>query len=62
MKTNKATRKRVKVTKKGVRRVRGTGFGHLNSKTPRKKQLRRNRGRELIMTKKSESRFLAHIK
>ncbi len=62
MKTNKSVRSRVKVTKKGIIKVRGVGHGHLNSKHSRSKQLNRNRGGSIKIGKKAKQRFIDVIK
>lgn len=59
-KTNKALKKRVKITSKGAK-IRGSGFGHFNAKMSRKKQLNKKRGRSLVFSSKERKQFLANI-
>ena len=56
MKTNKALRSRVKVTRNGKMIVRGKGHGHGNTKESRSKQLNRKRNKTLSMPMSAKTR------
>jgi ribosomal protein L35 len=58
MKTNKATSKRVRVTKNGKLLSRKPGFNHFNAKQKRRKQLAGRKPVELILKNKPKSHLL----
>ncbi|MDD9868190.1 MAG: hypothetical protein OXU73_02580 [Candidatus Campbellbacteria bacterium] len=60
MKTNKSVKKRIALKGSGVR-VRKSGHGHFNAKMSRRKQLARNRGRPLSVSKKEMQRFFVNL-
>jgi ribosomal protein L35 len=55
---NKSFTKRVRVTKSGKLLTRTPGGNHFNAKEPRKLQLARKRGQQLVLTPKVRARFL----
>lgn len=57
-KTNKAYRKRLRVTKKGKILSRKSGQDHFNAKASRKKQLSQKRLRVFSISNKNLSRYL----
>ena len=54
VKSNKSFAKRLKVSKNGKIKVRGTGHGHFNAKESGRKT-------DFSMTSKAKRRFLAHL-
>ena len=62
MKTNKAVRKRVKVTKKGKVLTRKKGQGHYNAKQVSKKRTTKRKPTTLHITNKAKARFLSGVK
>lgn len=62
MKTNKAYKKRVKVTKKGKVMHRKPGQNHFNAKESRSEQLNKKRPQSTLkLSNKQKSRFLSNI-
>jgi len=61
MKTNKAYKKRIKLTRQGKLVARKAGQGHFNAKESRSTQLDKKRTTTLNMTNKSKRRFLANF-
>ena len=57
MKTHKALRKRIKVTKTGKTLVRSAGHGHFNAKASRKKQLKKKQMQILVLPRKHEAKL-----
>jgi ribosomal protein L35 len=62
MKTNKSFAKRLKVTKNGKIKARKPGQGHFNAKESRSSQLDKKRQKDVIISKKSQDRFLVNLK
>lgn len=61
MKTNKAYKKRVKVTRNGKMVSRKPGQNHFNAKEKRRAQLNKKRTASFHLTKKAASRFLVNM-
>lgn len=62
IKTNKSFAKRLKVSKNGKITARKAGQGHFNAKESRRRsQLRKKRGDDFVITKKTGSRYLVNI-
>ncbi len=57
MKSNKAARSRIRVTKKGVLLASGKGRGHFNAKYSRSKKLAKKRQRSVQMSTKMQQRY-----
>ncbi len=62
MKTNKAYKKRLKVTKKGKVLALGKGQNHFNAKEPRVDQYNKKRLHLIEWSNRIKRRFLAGIK
>ena len=62
MKTNKAYRKRIKVTKKGKLITRAKGQNHYNAKESGRKQFAKARAVSIKLSNKVKRRFLSGIK
>ncbi len=62
MKTNKAYKKRVKVTKNGKTLVRGKGQDHFNAKESRTDQFAKARLRLVKWSNRIKRRFLSGVK
>jgi ribosomal protein L35 len=60
MKTNKAVKKRLKLTKNGKLISRKPGGNHFNAKERRVKQLARKKGVEFTLKNKDKSRLLPY--
>ena len=61
VKSNKSFAKRLKVSKNGKIKVRGTGHGHFNAKESGRKKKEKKRMTDFSMTSKEKRRFLAHL-
>ena len=61
MKTNKAFKKRIKLTKNGKILARVRGQNHYNAKQSSKKRLNKRRLTEIKMTNKAKVRFLSGL-
>ena len=61
MKTNKSFAKRIKLSKNGKIRSRKLGQDHLNAKESRISQLGKKRSKRVVISKKSQDRFLTNI-
>ena len=62
MKTNKAYKKRVKVTKRGKVLLRNKGQNHFNAKEPRVDQYKKSRYTLVSWTQRIKRRFLSGVK
>ena len=61
MKTNKSFKKRIKLTKTGKIKARRPGQNHFNAKESRVSQLNKKRSKDVIISKKSQDRFLTNM-
>lgn len=61
MKTNKSFAKRIKLSKNGKIRSRKPGQNHFNAKESRISQLDKKRQKRVVISKKSQDRFLTNI-
>ena len=62
MKTNKAYRKRIKVSKNGKVKVRAKGQNHYNAKESGRKQFAKARTTALKLSNRIKRRFLSGVK
>jgi ribosomal protein L35 len=61
MKTNKSYKKRLKLSKNGKIKSRKTGQNHFNAKESRVSQLNKKRMQDVVISKKSQEKFLINM-